>query len=81
MFVRRRSLLPRYTYVPRYVYVRVDLIQAGLAMFPNSAYMVLLHGNFMIDVLGVSQSGSRRIEVRTTTVQLRARTCFVLPCV
>ncbi|GLC69160.1 hypothetical protein PLESTF_000796400 [Pleodorina starrii] len=35
---------------------------AGLAMFPNSAYMVLLHGNFMIDVLGVSQSGSRRIE-------------------
>ncbi|GLC41279.1 hypothetical protein PLESTM_001179200 [Pleodorina starrii] len=39
-----------------------QVIQAGLAMFPNSAYMVLLHGNFMIDVLGVSQSGSRRIE-------------------
>lgn len=34
-------------------------------MFPNSAYMVLLHGNFMIDVLGVGQSGSSRIEVGT----------------
>ena len=31
-------------------------------MFPGSAYMVLLHANFMIDVLGVSQSGARRIE-------------------
>ncbi|EFJ45114.1 hypothetical protein VOLCADRAFT_106127 [Volvox carteri f. nagariensis] len=38
------------------------LIKAGLEMFPTSAYMVLLHANFMIDVLGVSQSGSRRIE-------------------
>ncbi|EFJ45151.1 hypothetical protein VOLCADRAFT_94559 [Volvox carteri f. nagariensis] len=39
-----------------------QVIKAGLAMFPTSAYMVLLHGNFMIDVLGVSQSGSSRIE-------------------
>ncbi|KXZ55417.1 hypothetical protein GPECTOR_3g69 [Gonium pectorale] len=39
-----------------------DLIKAGLAMFPSSAYMVLLHANFMIDVLGVSQSGNARIE-------------------
>ena len=31
-------------------------------MFPGSAYMVLLHADFMIDVLGVSQSGARRIE-------------------
>ncbi|GLI60724.1 hypothetical protein VaNZ11_002822 [Volvox africanus] len=38
------------------------VIQAGIAMFPTSAYMVLLQANFMIDVLGVSQSGSRRIE-------------------
>ncbi len=38
-------------------------LQAGVEMFPQSAYMVLLHGNFMIDVLGISQSGSRRIEV------------------
>ncbi|GIL50716.1 hypothetical protein Vafri_6834 [Volvox africanus] len=38
------------------------LIKAGLEMFPTSAFMVLLHANFMIDVLGISQSGSRRIE-------------------
>ncbi|GFR46428.1 hypothetical protein Agub_g7932, partial [Astrephomene gubernaculifera] len=39
-----------------------QVIKAGLAMFPTSAYMVLLHANFMIDVLGVSQSGSRRVQ-------------------
>ncbi|KAG2494506.1 hypothetical protein HYH03_007274 [Edaphochlamys debaryana] len=39
-----------------------QIIKAGLAMFPGSAFMVLLHANFMIDVLGVHQSGSRRIE-------------------
>ncbi|KXZ45668.1 hypothetical protein GPECTOR_52g66 [Gonium pectorale] len=39
-----------------------NVIKAGLALFPNSAYMVLLHANFMIDVLGIHQSGSRRIE-------------------
>ncbi|GLI60726.1 hypothetical protein VaNZ11_002824 [Volvox africanus] len=39
-----------------------QLIKAGLEMFPTSAFMVLLHANFMIDVLGISQSGSRRIE-------------------
>ncbi|GIM04869.1 hypothetical protein Vretimale_9356 [Volvox reticuliferus] len=38
------------------------IIKAGLEMFPGSAFMVLLHANFMIDVLGISQSGSRRIE-------------------
>ncbi|GLC42489.1 hypothetical protein PLESTB_001103800 [Pleodorina starrii] len=38
------------------------LIKAGLEMFPHNSFMVLLHANFMIDVLGVSQSGSRRIE-------------------
>ncbi|KXZ45666.1 hypothetical protein GPECTOR_52g64 [Gonium pectorale] len=38
------------------------VIKAGLAMFPQSAYMVLLHANYMIDVLGVSQSGNSRIE-------------------
>ncbi|GLC52514.1 hypothetical protein PLESTB_000638200 [Pleodorina starrii] len=39
-----------------------QIIKAGVEMFPNCAYMVLLHGNFMIDVLGISQTGSRRIE-------------------
>ncbi|GFR46566.1 hypothetical protein Agub_g8158, partial [Astrephomene gubernaculifera] len=51
-----------YTLDPDGVNKALQLIQAGLAMFPASAYMVLLHANFMIDVLGVSQSGSRRIE-------------------
>ncbi|EFJ45146.1 hypothetical protein VOLCADRAFT_94549 [Volvox carteri f. nagariensis] len=54
----------RYNLDPDAVHKARQVIQvhAGLAMFPTSAYMVLLHGNFMIDVLGVSQSGSRRIE-------------------
>ncbi len=37
-------------------------------MFPSSAYMVMLHADFMIDVLGVSQSGASRIEVRQQRV-------------
>ncbi|GIL50727.1 hypothetical protein Vafri_6878 [Volvox africanus] len=52
----------RYNLDPEAVHKARQVIQAGLAMFPTSAYMVLLHGNFMIDVLGVNQSGSRRIE-------------------
>ncbi|GLC41265.1 hypothetical protein PLESTM_001177800 [Pleodorina starrii] len=52
----------RYTLDTEAVNQAHHVIKAGLAMFPNSAYMVLLHGNFMIDVLGVSQSGSSRIE-------------------
>ncbi|KXZ55419.1 hypothetical protein GPECTOR_3g70 [Gonium pectorale] len=39
-----------------------EVIKAGLAMYPTSPYIVLLHANFMIDALGVSQSGNRRIE-------------------
>ncbi|GLI61040.1 hypothetical protein VaNZ11_003192 [Volvox africanus] len=52
----------RYTPDPEAVNKAHQVIKAGLAMFPTSAYMVLLHGNFMIDVLGVCQSGSSRIE-------------------
>ncbi|KAG2423147.1 hypothetical protein HXX76_015532 [Chlamydomonas incerta] len=52
----------RYTLDPEAVKKAHDVIKAGLAMFPGSAYMVLLHADFMIDVLGVSQSGARRIE-------------------
>ncbi|GLC41288.1 hypothetical protein PLESTB_001078900 [Pleodorina starrii] len=52
----------RYTVDPAAVEKARHVVQVGVAMFPNSAYMVLLQGNFMIDVLGVSQSGSRRIE-------------------
>ncbi|PNW87839.1 hypothetical protein CHLRE_01g003950v5 [Chlamydomonas reinhardtii] len=52
----------RYTLAPEAVQKAHNIIKAGLAMFPGSAYMVLLHANFMIDVLGVSQSGARRIE-------------------
>ncbi|KAG2494508.1 hypothetical protein HYH03_007276 [Edaphochlamys debaryana] len=47
---------------PEAVNTAHQIIKAGLAMFPGSAFMVLLHANFMIDVLGVHQSGSRRIE-------------------
>ncbi|KAG2488471.1 hypothetical protein HYH03_012976 [Edaphochlamys debaryana] len=52
----------RYTLDPEAVARAHQVIKAGLAMFPGSAFMVLLHANFMIDVLGVHQSGSRRIE-------------------
>ncbi|EFJ45177.1 hypothetical protein VOLCADRAFT_94617 [Volvox carteri f. nagariensis] len=52
----------RYTVDPVALDQARQVIQAGAAMFPNSAYMVLLHANFMIAVMGVSQSGSRRIE-------------------
>ncbi|KAG2435418.1 hypothetical protein HYH02_011919 [Chlamydomonas schloesseri] len=52
----------RYTLDPDAVQKAHNIIKAGLAMFPGSAYMVLLHADFMIDVLGVSQSGARRIE-------------------
>ncbi|PNW87843.1 hypothetical protein CHLRE_01g004124v5 [Chlamydomonas reinhardtii] len=52
----------RYTLAPEAVQKAHNIIKAGLAMFPGSAYMVLLHADFMIDVLGVSQSGARRIE-------------------
>ncbi|KAG2488469.1 hypothetical protein HYH03_012974 [Edaphochlamys debaryana] len=52
----------RYTLDPEAVARAHQVIKAGLAMFPSSAFMVLLHANFMIDVLGVHQSGSRRIE-------------------
>ncbi|PNH05154.1 Tiny macrocysts protein B [Tetrabaena socialis] len=51
-----------YTLAPEAVAKAQSVIKAGLAMFPSSAYMVLLHANFMIDVLGVTQSGGRRIE-------------------
>ncbi|GFR46567.1 hypothetical protein Agub_g8160 [Astrephomene gubernaculifera] len=51
-----------YTLEPDGISKALHFIKAGLARFPASAYMVLLHANFMIDVLGVSQSGSRRIE-------------------
>ncbi|KAG2494507.1 hypothetical protein HYH03_007275 [Edaphochlamys debaryana] len=47
---------------PEAVNTAHQIIKAGLAMFPGSAFMVLVHANFMIDVLGVHQSGSRRIE-------------------
>ncbi|KAG2423149.1 hypothetical protein HXX76_015534 [Chlamydomonas incerta] len=52
----------RYTMEPDAVQKAHNIIKAGLAMFPGSAYMVMLHADFMIDVLGVSQSGARRIE-------------------
>ncbi|KAG2423145.1 hypothetical protein HXX76_015530 [Chlamydomonas incerta] len=52
----------RYTLDPEAVKKAHSFIKAGLAMFPGSAYMVMLHADFMIDVLGVSQSGARRIE-------------------
>ncbi|KAG2495534.1 hypothetical protein HYH03_006477 [Edaphochlamys debaryana] len=38
------------------------LIKAGLALFPGHAFVSLVQANFMIDVLGVGQSGRRQIE-------------------
>ncbi|KAG2435422.1 hypothetical protein HYH02_011922 [Chlamydomonas schloesseri] len=52
----------RNTLDPEAVKKAHNIVKAGLAMFPGSAYMVLLHADFMIDVLGVSQSGASRIE-------------------
>ncbi|GFR46430.1 hypothetical protein Agub_g8004 [Astrephomene gubernaculifera] len=52
----------RHTLEPDAVNKAHHVIKAGMAMFPSSAYMHLLHANFMIDVLGVAQSGSSRLE-------------------
>ncbi|GIL80930.1 hypothetical protein Vretifemale_10080, partial [Volvox reticuliferus] len=41
----------RYTVDPVAADKARHVIQAGIAMFPNSAFMVLLQANFMIDVL------------------------------
>ncbi|GFR44799.1 hypothetical protein Agub_g6134 [Astrephomene gubernaculifera] len=37
-------------------------IKAGLELFPGNAFVALVQANFMIDVLGVAQSGSRHVE-------------------
>ncbi|EFJ43613.1 hypothetical protein VOLCADRAFT_96265 [Volvox carteri f. nagariensis] len=37
-------------------------LKAGLALFPGNAFVVLLQANFMIEVLGVAQSGMRQVE-------------------
>ncbi|PNH08057.1 Tiny macrocysts protein B, partial [Tetrabaena socialis] len=58
-----RNWTDRYHVAPEAIAKAQSVIKAGLAMFPSSSYMVLLHSNFMIDVLGVSQSGGRRMEV------------------
>ncbi|KXZ42914.1 hypothetical protein GPECTOR_111g247 [Gonium pectorale] len=37
-------------------------IKAGVATFPGNAFVALVQANFMIDVLGVGQSGCRQVE-------------------
>ncbi|GFR51520.1 hypothetical protein Agub_g13936 [Astrephomene gubernaculifera] len=39
-----------------------NFIKAGRAQFPNDAFVALVQANFMIDALGVNQSGSRQVE-------------------
>ncbi|KXZ44102.1 hypothetical protein GPECTOR_73g623 [Gonium pectorale] len=57
-----RVWVDRYQLDPEAVNAAHRVIQAGLAMFPKSPFMVLLNANFMIEVLGVSTSGGRRIQ-------------------
>ncbi|KAG2439095.1 hypothetical protein HYH02_006619 [Chlamydomonas schloesseri] len=40
-----------------------EIIKAGAALFPDSAYVALLHANFMLDALGFSQTGAKQLEV------------------
>ncbi|PNW76483.1 hypothetical protein CHLRE_11g467629v5 [Chlamydomonas reinhardtii] len=40
-----------------------EIIKAGSALFPDSAYIALLHANFMLDALGFSQTGAKQLEV------------------
>ncbi|GIL80540.1 hypothetical protein Vretimale_16032 [Volvox reticuliferus] len=37
-------------------------VKAGMALFPGNAFVSLVQANFMIDVLGVAQSGMRQVE-------------------
>ncbi|GIL60368.1 hypothetical protein Vafri_14969 [Volvox africanus] len=37
-------------------------IKAGMELFPGNAFVSLVQANFMIDVLGVAQSGMRQVE-------------------
>ncbi|KAG2436029.1 hypothetical protein HYH02_011741 [Chlamydomonas schloesseri] len=39
-----------------------ELIKAGVARFPGSAYVNLVYANFLLDVLGFSQTGGKQLE-------------------
>ncbi|KAG2492488.1 hypothetical protein HYH03_009153 [Edaphochlamys debaryana] len=39
-----------------------DIIKAGLARFPQSAFAGLVHADFLLDVLGFSQTGGKQLE-------------------
>ncbi|KAG2426216.1 hypothetical protein HXX76_013197 [Chlamydomonas incerta] len=39
-----------------------ELIKAGVARFPGSSYVNLVYANFLLDVLGFSQTGGKQLE-------------------
>ncbi len=39
------------------------LPQAGVALFPDSAFVAMVYANFMLEMLGFSQTGARQLEV------------------
>lgn len=38
-------------------------LQAGIALFPDSTFIALVYANFMLDMLGFSQTGAKQLEV------------------
>ncbi|EFJ51253.1 hypothetical protein VOLCADRAFT_87875 [Volvox carteri f. nagariensis] len=51
-----------------------EIIKAGVALFPDSAFVAAVYANFMLDMLGFSQTGARQLEsVRKLNPSLMCR--------
>ncbi|GIM07919.1 hypothetical protein Vretimale_11958 [Volvox reticuliferus] len=63
-----------YTLEKTAVHRAEEIIKAGVALFPDNAYVALVYANFMLDMLGFSQTGSRQLEsVRKLNPSLMCR--------
>ncbi|GLI70677.1 hypothetical protein VaNZ11_015617 [Volvox africanus] len=63
-----------YTLEKTAVHRAEEIIKAGVALFPDNAYVALVYANFMLDMLGFSQTGSRQLEsVRKLNPNLMCR--------
>ncbi|GLC74510.1 hypothetical protein PLESTF_001521700 [Pleodorina starrii] len=51
-----------YTLEKTAVHRAEEIIKAGVALFPDSAFVALVYANFMLDMLGFSQTGAKQLE-------------------
>ncbi|GIL42523.1 hypothetical protein Vafri_484 [Volvox africanus] len=51
-----------YTLEKTAVHRAEEIIKAGVALFPDNAYVALVYANFMLDMLGFSQTGAKQLE-------------------